>query len=166
MKQNRLVLFSAALLISLMSFAPASAQKAGEQIKWQVISSGGTNGSSTSFKLQGTVSQTAVGPGASTNFKLNAGFWQDFGGAAPCDCIPGDANGSKNYNILDVSYIIGYLYRGGPPPAPYAKCSGDADCNCGVNILDVSYLISYLYRGGSIPCTCAPWVGNCGPLQK
>ena len=138
----------------------------GEQIKWQVLSGGGGASGSTNFKLLGTVSQTAVGLGTSTNFKLNAGFWQDFGETGPCDCIPGDANNSKNHNILDVSYLIGYLYRGGPAPTPYAKCSGDANCNCGINILDVSYLINYLYRGGTAPCTCTQWVGTCGPLQK
>lgn len=84
-----------------------------------------------------------------------------------CDCRPGEADNNTNYNILDVSYIVSYLYKGGPAPKPYAKCSGDADCGCTVNILDVSYLISYLYKGGLPPCSCQQWLINCGPpLRK
>ncbi|MEW5923039.1 MAG: dockerin type I repeat-containing protein, partial [Candidatus Zixiibacteriota bacterium] len=83
--------------------------------------------------------------------------------AGPCDCLPGDANGNGAYNILDVTYLISYLYKGGPAPVPYPLCSGDANCNCTVNILDVTYLITYLYKGGNPPCTCDQWLINCGP---
>jgi len=81
-----------------------------------------------------------------------------------CDCIPGDANGSMTYNILDVTHIINYLYKGGPAPTPYPLCSGDANCDCKMNILDVTYIINYLYKGGNQPCTCEDWVIDCGPL--
>ncbi|MEW5924777.1 MAG: dockerin type I domain-containing protein [Candidatus Zixiibacteriota bacterium] len=84
-----------------------------------------------------------------------------------CDCHPGEANGNGAYNILDVTYLISYLYKGGPAPTPYPLCSGDANCNCAVNILDVTYLISYLYKGGPAPCSCQQWLINCGPpLRK
>ncbi len=84
-----------------------------------------------------------------------------------CDCIPGDANGSTTFNILDVSYIINYLYKHGPAPTPYALCSGDANCNCAINIIDVSYLINALYKSGPKPCTCAQWLAICGsPLRQ
>ncbi|MCX6828680.1 MAG: hypothetical protein NT002_05295 [candidate division Zixibacteria bacterium] len=134
----------------------------GEKIDWQVLSSGGTDGNSTNFKLKGTVSQTAVGPGSSTNFKLNSGFWQDFGEAAPCLCKPGDANGSGIHNIQDITYLINFLYKGGPQPTPYHICSGDANCNCIINIQDITYLINFLYKGGPIPCSCGQWQSSCG----
>ncbi|SYZ74841.1 putative Thermitase [Candidatus Zixiibacteriota bacterium] len=60
----------------------------------------------------------------------------------------GDANMNGTINILDVSYIINFLYKGGLPPDPYA---GDVNGNGTINILDVSYLISYLYKGGPPP---------------
>ena len=84
-------------------------------------------------------------------------------GDAPCDCEPGNANGDGVINILDVTYLINYLYKGGPAPIPYAICSGDANCDCIVNILDVTYLINFLYKGGSPPCTCEQWLAACGP---
>lgn len=145
--------------------AVSSEPKAGEKIEWQVLSSGGTSGSSTNFKMQGTVSQTAIGPGASTNFKLNSGFWQKFT-TFVCDCKPGDANNSGNFNALDVTYIINFLYKHGPAPKPYALCSGDANSNCVINALDVTYMINFLYKHGPTPGDCATWVSHCGmPLR-
>jgi len=39
----------------------------------------------------------------------------DFSNGIRADC--GDANGDSNVNILDITYLIGYLYMGGPAPA-------------------------------------------------
>jgi hypothetical protein len=62
--------------------------------------------------------------------------------------IRGDANGDLVINILDVTYLIRYLYLDGPPPDPYA---GDVDVNGLINLLDITYLINYLYKGGPPP---------------
>lgn len=79
-----------------------------------------------------------------------------------CDCNPGNPNNDAAYNILDVTFLITYIYRSGPAPHPYNTCSGDADCNCSINLLDVTRLISYIYKSGTPPCDCEAWVGNCG----
>ena len=123
--------------------------KAGEEINWQVISSGGSiNGTSTNHQLSGTVSQTAVGKGTSTNYTLSHGFWQELGGGGVVvDC--GDANGTLPVNILDITFLIDYLYNGGPEPIPYI--SGDVNNNGLVHILDITYLIDYLYNYGTAP---------------
>jgi hypothetical protein len=78
-------------------------------------------------------------------------------------CRPGDADGSGNLNMLDILYLIAYLYKAGPPPIPYEICSGDPDCDCEVKMLDILYLISYLYKGGLALCTCEDWLSTCGP---
>jgi hypothetical protein len=139
--------------------------KSGEEINWQVISSGGSQGaSSTHFIMSGSVGQTAVGTGSSTNFGLNHGYWQDFGDTATaCDCEPGNCNGDPLMNIFDITYIISYLYLGGPAPIPYALCSADPNKDCTVNIFDITYLISYLYLSGPPPATCNEWLIACGP---
>ncbi|PKK84947.1 MAG: hypothetical protein CVT49_01980 [candidate division Zixibacteria bacterium HGW-Zixibacteria-1] len=63
--------------------------------------------------------------------------------------IPGDADNSGNVNLLDITFLINYLYKGGAAPAiPNAV---DADGSCAINLLDASYLITYMYRGGSDP---------------
>ena len=52
--------------------------------------------------------------------------------------VCGDANGDETVNLLDITFLINYLYKGGPAPNPIEK----ADVNDGdglVNILAVSY---------------------------
>jgi serine protease AprX len=61
----------------------------------------------------------------------------------------GDADNSGIINIVDVSYLIKFLYKGGP--APITLSAGDANSSLGINILDASFLISYLYKGGPAP---------------
>ena len=68
-----------------------------------------------------------------------------------CD-LPGDANGSGKINMLDITYIINYLYKGGSPSP--CRAEGDVDGNGITNMLDVMYLINYLYKYGPAP--------NCG----
>lgn len=60
------------------------------------------------------------------------------------DYIWGDADGSASVNILDVAFLIKYLYKDGPPPEPVE--AGDTDWNGAINILDVSLIINYLYK--------------------
>jgi len=66
-----------------------------------------------------------------------------------CDYICGDANGDGPVNILDCSYLIAFLYLGGPAPDPLV--GSDVNNDGTVNILDISYLIAYLYLEGPPP---------------
>lgn len=66
-----------------------------------------------------------------------------------CDLLCGDANGDRNINILDIIYLIDYLYKHGPPPEPLA--AADVDGSGAINVLDITYLISFLYKGGPEP---------------
>ncbi|SYZ72918.1 putative Subtilisin [Candidatus Zixiibacteriota bacterium] len=61
----------------------------------------------------------------------------------------GDANNTGVINILDISYLINYLYKSGPAPVTFS--AGDANSTLNINILDVSFLINYLYKGGPAP---------------
>nr|MBN2276521.1 C1 family peptidase [candidate division Zixibacteria bacterium] len=65
------------------------------------------------------------------------------------DGIYGDADCNCNYNILDATSLITYLYKQGQ--APVCSLGGDANVDELTNILDVTYLINYLYRGGPAP---------------
>jgi len=60
--------------------------------------------------------------------------------------ICGDVNGNGAINILDGTYIINYLYKGGPPPVSFEVANMDG--NTSLNILDFTYLINYLYKFG------------------
>ncbi|MFH1892182.1 MAG: dockerin type I repeat-containing protein [Candidatus Zixiibacteriota bacterium] len=134
------------------SQSSANSRNAGERIDWQVVSSGGDDGASSSFRLSGTSGQTAAGPVRSTSFFIKQGFWQDFGGGGLI-CVPGDADGSSAVDIDDVVYLIQYIFSGGPPPTPEI-CCGDADGSGGptpVDIDDAVYLIAYIFSGASAP---------------
>ena len=120
----------------------------GENVNWQVISSGGTEGSSANYDLAGTIGQTSVSSGSSESFNLSHGFWQNFNSGP--DYICGDVDGTGAVDIDDVVYLIAYIFSGGPAPSPLE--SADADCSGGIDIDDVVYLIAYIFSGGSAPC--------------
>jgi len=68
-----------------------------------------------------------------------------------CDItfICGDIDVSGFINLLDITYLIDYLYKGGPEPANINMA--DVNHSGSVNILDAVYLINYLYKGGPAP---------------
>jgi len=140
------VLFCAATTLAIEQ----KEKKAGEEINWQVISSGGTEAAAASYRLAGTFGQTAAGVVQSASYKVNQGFWQDFGGISCCN-LPGDANNNGIRNILDVTYMIAFLYKGGPQHPDCHPDEMDANGNGLLNILDVTYLIAFLYKGGPAP---------------
>jgi hypothetical protein len=131
------------LLMLLLLMSSASAESIGRQ----TISAGSCIGTSSAFVLGGTVGQTAVGHGSSSNIGVSQGFWTQTGGV---DYLCGDADASGAVDIDDVVYLISYIFSGGPAPDPVE--SGDADCSGGIDIDDVVYLIAYIFSGGPEPC--------------
>ena len=63
--------------------------------------------------------------------------------------ICGDVNYEYSVNILDIVYLINYLYKSGPAPSPTE--SGDVNHDTMINILDIVYLINYIYKNGPKP---------------
>ncbi len=147
------VLYSLLLLflISAIGLSEQDAAKsfsAGEQIKWQVLSSGSNRGISINYAVDGTAGQTAIGKGTSTNFGIAQGYWQTFGGTGCC-VKAGDVNNNGSVNLLDVTFLINFLYKSGAQP----PCRQQADVNGNgvVNLLDITYLINFLYKSGPAP---------------
>jgi hypothetical protein len=142
----------AAFFLTLVLAIPCFSQPV---LRWKVISSGGTNATSGSLKLKGTIGQTATTLSTSGATKLNAGFWQNFGASGGC-CIGvrGDFNGDGiENNILDLTFIIDDIFRGGPA----AACPAESDLNGDgilANILDLTYIIDDIFRGGPPPGPC------------
>lgn len=56
--------------------------------------------------------------------------------------IRGDCDSSFIVNIVDVVYLVNYLFKSGPAPKPLL--SGDVDCNSEVNVTDLTALINYV----------------------
>jgi hypothetical protein len=69
--------------------------------------------------------------------------------------MAGDCNGDEVFNILDVTYLINYLYKDGPVPEPIE--SADPNCDDLINILDATYIINFLYKEGPEPCHYQAW---------
>jgi hypothetical protein len=65
---------------------------------------------------------------------------------APYLC--GDADGDRIVNVVDVTYLIEYLFKGGPSPV----FPSDVNCDGDTSVSDVTYLIDYLFRSGFPPC--------------
>jgi len=72
-------------------------------------------------------------------------------------CIP-PIRGNVNYdpgdnvNIADLTYLVAYLFGGGPPPPCFEE--GDVNGDGAINIADLTYLVAYLFRGGPPPAPC------------
>jgi hypothetical protein len=66
----------------------------------------------------------------------------------------GDINADgEGPNVADLTYLVDYLFRGGPPPP--VLDAANVDGQGGVNMGDLTYLLEYLFRGGPEPM-CAP----------
>ena len=73
---------------------------------------------------------------------------------APYTC--GDANTDSSVGVVDVVFLINYLFKGGPPPDPLD--TGNVNCDEGISLADIVFLINYLFYQGPLPCDC--------PLQQ
>lgn len=62
----------------------------------------------------------------------------------------GDANGDCNINVADAVYLIVYIFKGGPAPAPLQ--AGDPNCDDAVNVGDAVFLVNYIFKNGPPPC--------------
>jgi len=71
------------------------------------------------------------------------------GDACESSYVCGDPSGDDQVNILDITFLINYLYKNGQAPDPLV--SGDVNNDGDVNLLDITYLISYLYKDGPEP---------------
>jgi hypothetical protein len=69
---------------------------------------------------------------------------------------PGDVNFDGKVDIIDVVFLLNYLFKDGPlPPHPI---SADVDsANKVIDIQDVVYLLSYLFLNGPTPLPGDPW---------
>ncbi len=154
-----LLFFAQAGLCDTSTKAGASApvtppkRAAAYEINWQVISSGATDGTSASYRFQGTLGQPVIGEGSSTSYRMSHGFWQIFEGGC-CSGIRGNVNGDPGdaVNVADVTYLVYYLFKSGPEPPCFEE--GDVNGNGSINVADVTYLVYYLFKSGPPPTAC------------
>ena len=64
--------------------------------------------------------------------------------------LNGDVDCTGDLNLLDILFLIDFIYNEGPDPV--SMKSADCDCSQTCNLLDILYLISYIYDDGPEPC--------------
>ena len=67
----------------------------------------------------------------------------------------GNINGNSPpaVDVSDLTYIVEYLFGGGPPPPNPVEA--DVNCSGGIDVADLTFMVEYLFGGGPAPCsTC------------
>ena len=74
-----------------------------------------------------------------------------------CGCcvnLRGDPNNDGNEsNILDLTYAVDRIFRGGPAAVCFEEGNPNGDANS-LNILDLTYFVDRIFRGGPPPVPC------------
>lgn len=69
-----------------------------------------------------------------------------------CCLLRGDVDDNGSTDVADLTYLVDYLFNGGPEP-PCLDAS-DCDDSSGTDVADVTYYVDYLFRGGPPPVVC------------
>ncbi|UCD17929.1 MAG: hypothetical protein JSV44_03215 [Candidatus Zixiibacteriota bacterium] len=68
----------------------------------------------------------------------------------------GDANDDESINLLDILYLIDYIYGDPIGPAPDPLDAGDPNADGNINLLDILYLIDNVYGEPAGPDPVCP----------
>jgi hypothetical protein len=57
-------------------------------------------------------------------------------------------NSGGDPNVADLSYLVDYLFKGGPPPDILESANVDGIGGTDINVADLSYFVDYLFKNG------------------
>jgi len=82
--------------------------------------------------------------------------WQWFNNHVryPCACcdLRGNVDRDNGINVADLTYLVNFLFFGGPaPPCPE---EGNVDGSSATNVADLTYLVDYIFFSGPAPPPC------------
>ncbi len=144
------------VILFLVSSNSFSQNKAGEEINWDVIASGGGEVASTNYKVNVTIGQSVAGLTESVEHSLHIGFWQNFVIPPSCCVMRGDVQNPKDGKVLvnDLVFLVNYVFKGGPLP----NCPEEGDVKSPLDgyilVNDLVYLVNDVFKGGPPPPAC------------
>lgn len=65
-----------------------------------------------------------------------------------------DGDAGEAVNVSDLSYLVDYLFKLGPPAPCPEEGNVDGDVGEAINVSDLSYLSQFLFQGGPAPAAC------------
>ncbi len=76
-----------------------------------------------------------------------------FESGVPCGNIDDQGTIGTVTNVADLTYLVAYIFQGGPPPPDEAAANVDGlgEGGSAVNVADLTYLVAYLFKGGPPP---------------
>ncbi|MEW5995784.1 MAG: hypothetical protein AB1744_15515, partial [Candidatus Zixiibacteriota bacterium] len=91
-------------------------------------------------------------------------IWYEHGEIAHCcngDGLRGNVDGvwgpvGDEYDVADLTFLVGYLFKGGAPPPCVEEANADGVIGPGgpVDGADLTYLVAHLFQGGAPPAPC------------
>lgn len=73
------------------------------------------------------------------------------------ETLRGDPNRDGKQSILDVVFLVNFVFKGGPEPFPYTLGNINCDFTSGgidiINIVDLIGVVNFVFRGGKAPCS-------------
>ena len=64
--------------------------------------------------------------------------------------IKGDVNTDDKISLVDIIYLVNYIFKAGPAPFPLKV--GDVNCDNKVSLSDIVYLVNLIFKAGPSPC--------------
>ena len=64
----------------------------------------------------------------------------------------GDMNHDGSSDIADLTWLVGYAFKGGVSPSPPE--AGNVNCLTGIDVSDITYMVKYMFASGPDPCDC------------
>ena len=79
-----------------------------------------------------------------------------------CIGIRGNVDGDycDEIDISDLTYLIDYMFGGGPEPECFEEADINSDCSPMIDIADLIYLINYMFTSGPEPGPCGGCKGS------
>jgi len=101
---------------------------------------------------------TTFSDAVANNFKpqFERGYVDIEQGFGCCVGIRGNVDGdpADNVNVADLTWLVAYLFQGGPPADCPTEANVDGSIGVEPNVADLTWIVAFLFQGGPPPAPC------------